>query len=184
MLVCIMAMLQSEKTQLNLSKEKKGGNLLNSKVIMAALFLIALIAIGASGYFYFKNQQLLKDPAKAGQKELQAVVKNVDKLILLPQGEQPTLATVTDKDKLKDQTFFVNAEVGDKVLIYTTAKKAYLYRPSANKLIEVAPLNITQNDGTSQNDSGTTPVTTATPTEAPRQTPTNPPVTATPTVRR
>lgn len=167
-----MAILQSEKNQLNLSKEQRKANFLSNKVLILVLFLIALGAIGASGYFYYKNQQLMKDPTKLGQKELDETLKSVEKLILLPQGEQPTLATVTDKSKLQGQTFFANAETGDKVLIYTGAKKAYLYRPSAKKLIEVAPLNITQNDQTGDNNGGTTTVTTPTATDTPRQTPT------------
>ena len=35
-----------------------------------------------------------------------------------------------------------NAKVGFKVLIYTQAKKAILYDPGANKIVEVAPVNI------------------------------------------
>ena len=63
-------------------------------------------------------------------------------LIVLPEGEEPTIATVTDPEKLQDQAFFANAKTGDKVLIYTRAKKAYLFDPVANKLIEVAPLTV------------------------------------------
>jgi hypothetical protein len=33
--------------------------------------------------------------------------------------------------------------LGDKVLIYSRAQKAILYSPSKNKIIEVAPINLT-----------------------------------------
>jgi hypothetical protein len=36
----------------------------------------------------------------------------------------------------------VDAKKGDKVLIYTNAKKAILYDPELNKIVNVAPLNI------------------------------------------
>ena len=52
------------------------------------------------------------------------------------------MATVSDLEKLKDQPFFAKAKIGDKVLIYTDAKKAILYDPVNDKIVEVAPINI------------------------------------------
>jgi hypothetical protein len=70
------------------------------------------------------------------------LVAAVSKLIVLPASEQPTIATVADLSKLQGQPFFANAQVGDKVLIYSQAGKAILYRPSENKIIELAPLDV------------------------------------------
>lgn len=77
---------------------------------------------------------------EAAQLEISTLIERVGKLIVLPQGEEPTVATVSDPDKLKDQVFFANAKVGDKVLIYTKARKAYLYDPEGDILLEVAPI--------------------------------------------
>jgi hypothetical protein len=74
------------------------------------------------------------------QTESKTVISAISKFMVLPSDEEPTLSTVTDKDKLKEQYFFKNFEDGDKILIYTKAKKAILYRPSINKIIEFAPL--------------------------------------------
>ena len=75
---------------------------------------------------------------------MKSVVAEISKIMILPVGEDPTVATVADPEKLKGQSFFVNAKKDDKVLIYTNAKKAILYRPSERKIVEVAPLNIGQ----------------------------------------
>lgn len=69
----------------------------------------------------------------------------VGKLAQLPVDEKPTVATVMDATKLKGQAFFAKAANGDKVLIFTQAQKAYLYRPSTNKIIEIAPFNLGSN---------------------------------------
>ncbi|HLL61090.1 MAG TPA: LytR C-terminal domain-containing protein, partial [Candidatus Nitrosocosmicus sp.] len=78
----------------------------------------------------------------AAEKEVTGLIKKVNRLMQLPDKEKPTVATVSDIQKLKNQAFFANAKNGDKVLIYTQAKKAILYRPSINKIIEVAPINL------------------------------------------
>ena len=62
----------------------------------------------------------------------------------LPEGETPTVATISDKEKLTGQPFFKSPENGDILFAYTTAMKAILYRPSTNKIINVAPITINQ----------------------------------------
>jgi len=108
------------------------------------IILIVIIAVGVSVYFYFqyqKNQKLLQNPTLAAAEETRLLLEKVSKIIELPAGENPTVATVSDKSKLSDQQFFANAQDGDKVLIYIKTSKAILYRPSTNKIVEVAPVN-------------------------------------------
>lgn len=118
---------------------------ISKKILVPAIFAILLAAIISAGYFFFqyqKTQALLKNPSIASANELKELVGRVGSLIELPKEEDPTIATVSDRSKLADQPFFKNSENGDKVLIYTKSKKAILYRPSTNKIIEVAPVNI------------------------------------------
>lgn len=114
---------------------------------------IAIVAVGSilivagipSYYFYSQYQHaqlLLKNPSAAAKQEIEALVAKVGRLIELPQGEQPTIATISDVSKLSGQPFFAHAQNGDKVLVYTNTKKAILYRPSEDKLVEVASVNI------------------------------------------
>jgi hypothetical protein len=108
------------------------------------LILVVLIVavVGVLGFLGFEYMKLKQDPNAVNQKKIEVVVVKVEKLIDLPQGEIPTLATVSDTTNLAGQPFFANAEVGDQVLLYTNARKAYLYSPSKNLIVEVASLNI------------------------------------------
>lgn len=113
-----------------------------SKKQMLILIVLVLIALGAFAYLFSEYSTLTQDPNAANQKKIEAVVAKAEKLIDLPQDEIPTLATVSDPSTLEGQPFFVNAEKGDQVLLYTNARKAYLYSPSKNIIVEVASLNI------------------------------------------
>lgn len=108
---------------------------------LLVIFIITIFSLFSYFYIQYKDKQkLLKKPA-VSQEEAGKIVALVESLMQLPKNENPTIATVSNKEKLKDQPFFNNAQNGDKVLIYTKAKKAILYRPSINKIIEVSFLN-------------------------------------------
>ena len=66
--------------------------------------------------------------------------EQIGQLIHLPQGEDPTIAEVFEREKLDNQWVFANAQNGDVVLVYAQAKKIILYRPSTNKLVDVISL--------------------------------------------
>lgn len=121
-------------------------------LLIAGVVLLAIAAVPSFFFYskYQKAQDALKNPQKAVQEETKALVAKVGQLIELPSGEEPTVATIQDKNKLKDQPFFAKAENGDKVLIYTKAQKAILYRPSINKIIEFAPINLGANSSAAQ----------------------------------
>lgn len=106
-------------------------------IVIALIVLISLIL------FYLYRQSNI-DPEIKTQKEVQSLVSDVSKLIELPEGENPTIATVLDKDKVSGELFFKNAMVGDKLLAYVKARKAILYRPSTNKIVEVAPIIVNE----------------------------------------
>jgi len=113
--------------------------------VVTVLSLATAISLAGAVYFYARWNSLQNDPQASLQdtvNETNKLVADVGKLLVLPEGETPTIATVSDLEKLKSQPFFANAKNGDKVLIYTNAKKAILYDPVAHKIIEVAPINI------------------------------------------
>jgi hypothetical protein len=83
--------------------------------------------------------------------EVERLVTEVGQIIALP-DELPTVATVTDAELTKEQPFFANAQNGDRVLIYSSAKKAYLYRPSEKRIIEVGVVNIDQQEANQEGE--------------------------------
>ena len=114
------------------------------KIIIGVVILVILAAAPSVYYFrqYQKAQRRIQNPTEAARQDTKETVAKVGKLISLPTDEEPTIAVVSDVTRLQDQPFFANAQNGDKVLIYTNAKKAILYRPGNNLIIEVAPVNI------------------------------------------
>ena len=120
--------------------------------LIGGIILATLIVLSAFGFLYYKYTTAqaeaahLRELANAGlTEEVEKLVNTVGNLMELPTGENPTVATIKDKEKLTDQPFFSRAENGDRVLIYAQAKKAILYRPDTNKIIEVSVINIGQN---------------------------------------
>ncbi len=108
-------------------------------------FVVSAIVLVASLYgnlTLWNKVKTLQNPQAAAESQVRQIIAQVGKLIVLPQNETPTIATVSDLAPLKSQPFFVNAAIGDQVLIYAQARKVVLWRPAENKIIEVAPLNI------------------------------------------
>jgi hypothetical protein len=117
--------------------------------------------LGVLGVVYDQYQKtqnelakIKNDPQAVRAEETKKLVEQVSRVMVLPSSETPTVATITDISKIKNQPFFAKAENGDKLLIYTNAKRAILFRPSTNKVIDVAPVNI-GTAGQSQTPSGT-----------------------------
>ncbi len=112
---------------------------------MAANVLLILGLAVFGGYYFRKYQNLKNNPIpadQAAQEEVDRIISKVSKLYSLPKDEKPSVATVKDKEKLKDQPFFDKAENNDVTLIYSNAKLAILYRPSTDKIINVSTVTI------------------------------------------
>lgn len=139
------------------------------KIILPFLILLVIGAGAGSTYFFYTKYQeaqyKLDNPDIVAQNEVKRITDKLSQLIELPEGEEPSVATVLEKDKLADQPFFARSENGDKVVIYTKAAKAILYRESSNKIIEVAPISLTQPEENSSPKPTPKPTVEPTPTE-------------------
>jgi hypothetical protein len=97
------------------------------------------------GILWWKYADAKKDPGAANKATTARVLERVDLLYALPKDEEPTVAQVQDKSKLDNQEFFKKAANGDYLLIYQKNKLALIYREKDNKLINVGPVNIDNN---------------------------------------
>lgn len=162
------------------------------KVVIGGLILLFIALISGGVFYYTKkvrpsnqnsiNSANLTDGITSdntSQNDVDSVVNKVKKLMLLP-DETPILATVTDLEKVKGQVFFTKAQLGDKVLIYMQAKKAILYRPTDNIIIEVGRVNDQLPQGQVAGDKTSTDKTTPIPETTGFLPPTSPSPTTTP----
>ena len=121
--------------------------------LVLVLGTLLCLAVGVAGYFYY--QAKYHGAEMADKKEIEELSKTIGAFMMLPDGETPTLATVTDKEKLSGQAFFEKAENGDKVLIYSNSGRAILYRPSTGKIVDVTVVNIDKTEATPENPTPT-----------------------------
>jgi hypothetical protein len=123
-----------------------------TNMLIIAMGILLLVAVGSIGYLYYHFVLPGKQEVKSEETLLRDAVGSK---ILLP-DESPQIATVTDKTKLADQPFFKKAENGDKILIFTNANRAVLYRPRIKKVIDTTTISLTP-EVEGQNQFGTTP---------------------------
>ena len=122
-----------------LSKKRASSNK-PSWVIMIGIVVALLIVAGL--YYLWAGSGFSSADASATPTSPQLILAELGKIILLPAGETPTIATVSDLSKLAGQAFFANAKAGDLVIMYAHARRAILYRSSEHKVIEVAPITL------------------------------------------
>lgn len=145
-----MADFTTDNTQTEQAKKPKSRGFL--KKYLPLILVLLVIVLGLTSAYFYKKSTSKEDAAQA---EVKSLVQKVGKIAVLPTDETPTVATVSDPEALKGQVFFVDAKKGDKVLIYSNAKKAILFDPVQNKIINIAPLSV----GTTTQQTATTPTT-------------------------
>ncbi len=132
---------------------------MKKKILILVNILLIIALAGAAGFYFKKHrdlsaqfnnvnakyEELAKDPQAVQSAEVRKYIDEVSKVYDLPKGEEPSVATVKDKELLKDQPFFSKAENGDITLIYSNAKLALLYRPSTKQLVNVSSVTIQDN---------------------------------------
>lgn len=115
------------------------------------LIIIPLCLLTLAGtYFFFHGKTPLvaelplptEAPIPTVPDKVRSIIEEIGQVTTLPANEIPNVATVTDVEKLQDQLFFAKAKKGDKVLIYSIAREAFLYRPATKEIIESGPVEV------------------------------------------
>ena len=123
--------------------QKRQNRRSGQNTLIIFLFVLVVLLGALAGYFYYKSERgMIKFTDSNNEADLSSLIEEVGKVIVLPTDEKPTIATVTDIEKLKGQPFFEKAKEGYRVLIYTNNKKAVLYDPFEKRVVEVGSLNL------------------------------------------
>ncbi len=114
-----------------------------NKSYLIGVFIVGILA--GAGLLFVWNSYTAGNPVKVTSQLEQAQIKDliakVGKLIILPTGEDPVVATINDAATLiKDQPFYKGARNGDVVLVYQKAAKAIVYSPERNIIVNVGPI--------------------------------------------
>jgi cell division septation protein DedD len=91
-----------------------------------------------------------------GEEVAKQVLDKVRKLIDVPNEPAPTVATIVDVEKLKEANeFYKNAKNGNNLII--TDKRAILYDPERNVIVDVVPVVVDPNASVSPTPVGQSP---------------------------
>lgn len=118
---------------------------------LAVFFITGLLCLLAGGvllwFTSYRQTSRLKtftiNPGLAPTGTVDIITK-VGRLIALPQGEKPTVIIYSDKMQLGEGTITQLAKPGDIILLYPMAKKAFLYDPKKDIILEAGPLRFSE----------------------------------------
>lgn len=141
--------MDNEFRKLNLFS---ASSLARNKNILIALIAVVILALVGVGFMYYQYQKTASELKKvksqvnttqgggANQNEIKRLVSEVSKIMRLPENETPSIATITDVSKLKDQPFFKNAKNGDILLVFNKSGQAVLYDSKDKKIVDTTTL--------------------------------------------
>jgi hypothetical protein len=152
--------------------------------VLSLLVLLFLISAASAGFFFWKFRQTQKQlvvlSSVEGQKEIakkdtDELLAKLKRLMIIPENEDPVVATVTDRDALaKDQPFYANASNGDRVIAFLKNRKAIIYNPAKNIIVNVGPIFGEAESGKAATSTGKQPADEQQPAAAQQQLPPSP----------
>ena len=139
-----MSLFGGRKASIDLSKKRGGVKFFDivKKGATLILGILLILTLVVALHYYRENSKLRSLSTEKNitttDDPVSSAIIAVEKHILLPQGERPQVASVSNLIPLANIPFFGNALVGDEVLVYCKASLSILYSPSRDKVIEVS----------------------------------------------
>ncbi|MDP3880703.1 MAG: hypothetical protein Q8Q32_00785 [bacterium] len=113
--------------------------------------IIVLVIVVLLGFWFFNQQQTpvvevgSGEDAQLTEEQIANVIAAVRRHIVLPEDEEPLVATIINVDELiAEQPFYQGASNGDILIIYGSVAKALIYDPRADRLVNVGPVEVQQ----------------------------------------
>jgi hypothetical protein len=125
------------------STAQKGGERSWRRVVMhqRILLLVVVAVVIAISVIYFINNGSSNDNSNNNSGSGADILTRLGAVMILPEGETPSISTVTDAEGLKNgATFYRDAENGDKILVYAQSGKIIIYREADNLIVNVGPI--------------------------------------------
>ena len=118
------------------------------KILKIAAIIIAavLVLLLAWGLLSFANNYAAHSKANVAvrnndtQPDTQSAAGRAAKHLLLPEEKPVVIEIKNSADLIKEQAFYAGAQDGDILLIYAAAKKAVIYSPARDIIINVGPI--------------------------------------------
>lgn len=155
---------------------KKKARRSRGKIFLILLVTHLLVGFGGWSYGnYTKVTTAVGLVTELQPKEVESYVKKVAALIAIPKDEVPKVIVLNNAAEIaKQQPFFVGTKDGDVFLAFNKTKKAIIYRPSENIIINVGPIydEPVANQVSSDQSKSTTPARANTETDSSASSPT------------
>ena len=98
--------------------------------VIAAIVVIILVVSDNSP----QNQ-------KSYLSDTQRIIDSVSDILVVIDDDEPLVFTVSDPEKIINETAFSDVREGDQILIYRKKERVVVYRPSIGKIVDILPLN-------------------------------------------
>lgn len=120
-------------------------------ITMMVFFILFIFSLLFGVYFFYKYKND-SNIDKIKKNESEELLSKISEIYLIQNDEKPAIAIVTDPNVFIDQNFFVDAKEGDVIYMFYIDKKAVLYRPNINKIIDIVSLRNEETDITNNVD--------------------------------